>query len=206
MLYVTYVIYNICFEGSFSMNYWILTLTFLSVNLDFFFMLIFLLKKYKLSKVMLGYLLGNIILLTASFVIGKALAVFLPEWLLGVLGILPIYMALHDDADDDDSKSTQKSEVLSTLITYLSVCAGCNLSIFLPVLVGETVSNFLITLVFIGTLTILVVLLIKLIADIPVVSSVMEAQGEKLMKICYVLIGLYVFWDSGLIGHLLALF
>ena len=188
------------------MNYWILTLTFLSVNLDFFFMLIFLLKKYKLSKVMLGYLLGNIILLTASFVIGKALAAFLPEWLLGVLGILPIYMALHDDDDDDDSKSTHKSEVLSTLITYLSVCAGCNLSIFLPVLVGETVSNFLIILVFIGTLTILVVLLIKLIADIPVVSNVMEAQGEKLMKICYVLIGLYVFWDSGLIGHLLALF
>lgn len=67
------------------MNYWILALTFISVNLDFFFMLIFLLKKNKLSKVILGYLLGNIILLVASYVVGKALAVFLPEWLLGVL-------------------------------------------------------------------------------------------------------------------------
>lgn len=38
------------------MNYWILALTFISVNLDFFFMLIFLLKKNKLSKVILGYL------------------------------------------------------------------------------------------------------------------------------------------------------
>lgn len=61
------------------MNYWILALTFLSVNLDFFFMLIFLLKKYSLVKVMIGYLLGNLILLTLSFFIGKALLVFLPE-------------------------------------------------------------------------------------------------------------------------------
>ncbi|CAJ1190842.1 cadmium resistance transporter [Companilactobacillus nantensis] len=188
------------------MNYWILALTFLSVNLDFFFMLIFLLKKYKLSHVMLGYLLGNIILLTASFVVGKALAAFMPEWILGILGILPIYMAFHDDDDVDNQKATRKSETISTLITYLSVCAGCNLSIFLPVLVGETIPNFFITLLFIGTLTILVVLLIKIVADIPAVSKVMEAHGEKLMKVCYVLIGLYVFWDSGLVSHLIALF
>ncbi|WP_338216536.1 cadmium resistance transporter [Companilactobacillus muriivasis] len=188
------------------MNYWILALTFLSVNLDFFFMLIFLLKKYKLSHVLLGYLLGNIILLTASFVIGKALSAFLPEWILGILGILPIYLAFHDDDDDDNKQSSHKSETWSTLVTYLSVCAGCNLSIFLPVLVGETISNFIITLLFIGSLTILVVLLIKLIANIPAISKIMEAHGEKLMKVCYVLIGLYVFWDSGLISHLIALF
>ncbi|WP_119327320.1 cadmium resistance transporter [Companilactobacillus musae] len=185
------------------MNYWILFLTFLSVNLDFFFMLIFLLKKYKLSKVIIGYLLGNIILLTISFVIGKALTSFLPEWILGTLGILPIYLAFHDD--DDKQTSTHKSPIISVLVTYLSVCAGCNLSIFLPILVGESLNSFLITLVFIGSLTILVVFIIKLIADIPAVSTVMENHGEKLMKICYVLIGLYVFWDSGLITHLLAL-
>lgn len=187
------------------MHYGVLTLTFLSVNLDFFFMLIFLLKKFKLSKVIIGYLLGIIILLTASFVIGKALSTFLPEWLLGILGILPIYLAFHDDDKNDDQKTTHSSEILNVLITYLSVCAGCNLSIFLPVLVGETISNFSLTLIFISILTILVVLLIKLVANIPIVSTIMEKHGEKLMKICYVVIGLYVFWDSGLISHLLVI-
>lgn len=186
------------------MNYWLLALTFLSVNLDFFFMLIFLLKKYDFIKVLIGYLLGNIILLTASFIIGKALAAFLPEWILGILGILPIYLAFHDDDDVDEQKETHKSEIITVLITYLSVCAGCNLSIFLPVLVGETIANFLITLGFIGLLTIIVVFIIKFVADIPTVSKVMEKHGEKLMKICYVVIGLYVFWDSGLISHLIA--
>ncbi|MDN2454368.1 hypothetical protein FFX44_11885 [Lactobacillus sp. UCMA15818] len=187
------------------MNYWLLTLTFISVNLDFFFMLIFLLKKNRLLRVMLGYLLGNLILLIASYVLGRALAVFLPEWVLGILGILPIYMAFHDD-DDDEKTTNHKSQVLSVMFTYLSVCAGCNLSIFLPVLVGENLGHFLLTLVFISILTILVVFLIKLVADIPIVSKVMAAYGEKLMKICYVVIGLYVFWDSGLISHLSALF
>lgn len=186
------------------MNYWLLLLTFISVNLDFFFMLIFLLKKYALPKVMLGYLLGNLILLTLSFFVGKALAVFLPEWLLGILGILPIYMAFHDDDDDNNDKSS-KSPIWAVCGTYLSVCAGCNLSIFLPVLVGETMVHFLMTLVFIGSLTLIVVVLIKMVADIPAVANVMTAHGEKLMKICYVVIGLYVFWDSGLISHLLAL-
>ena len=89
------------------MNYWVLALTFLSVNLDFFFMLIFLLKKYSLVKVMIGYLLGNLILLTLSFFIGKALLVFLPEWILGILGFLPIYLAFHDDDDDDNGKESR---------------------------------------------------------------------------------------------------
>ncbi len=188
-----------------NVNYGILALTFLSVNLDFFFMMIFLLKKYRVWQVMIGYLLGNLILLTASFFIGKTLALFLPEWILGVLGILPIWMAFRDD-DDDDGDKTHRSPVVSVLVTYLSVCAGCNLSIFLPVLVGETMLHFLMTLVFIGVLTVAVVIVIKLIADVPVVERVMAAHGERLMKVCYVLIGLYVFWDSGLISHLIALF
>ncbi len=168
-------------------------------------MMIFLLKKYRVWQVMIGYLLGNLILLTASFFIGKTLALFLPEWILGVLGILPIWMAFRDD-DDDDGDKTHRSPVVSVLVTYLSVCAGCNLSIFLPVLVGETMLHFLMTLVFIGVLTVAVVIVIKLIADVPVVERVMAAHGERLMKVCYVLIGLYVFWDSGLISHLIALF
>ncbi|MDE4483504.1 hypothetical protein C1S40_15595, partial [Lactiplantibacillus plantarum] len=74
------------------MHYGVLALTFLSVNLDFFLMLVFLLKKYRLWQVLLGYLLGNLILLTASFFVGKALTLFLSEWLLGCLGVLRVWL------------------------------------------------------------------------------------------------------------------
>ena len=84
------------------MNIWLLTVTFLAVNLDFFVLLLFLLKKFSVRQVVVGYLSGVVLLLVASFLAGKVLAQFLPEWLLGVLGVLPIYMALHDEDDDDD--------------------------------------------------------------------------------------------------------
>lgn len=186
------------------MNYGIILLTFLSVNFDFFFMLIFLLKKYKLRQVLLGYLVGNLVLITASYFIGTVLSSFLPEWILGILEILPIYLAFRD-CDDDAKDKSNKSPFISVLVTYLSVCAGCNLSIFLPVLVGKTLNNFLLILIFIAVLTILVVFIIKLISNLPIVSTIMEKYGDTLMKICYVIIGLYVFWDSGLISHLLKL-
>ncbi|KAA8439196.1 hypothetical protein FKV75_02675 [Weissella paramesenteroides] len=187
------------------MNLGILIITFLGVNFDFFFMLLFLLKKYRVSQVIIGYLIGVVILLTASYSIGVVLASFLPEWILGILGVLPIYMAIHDNDEERDNDS-KKSPIVTVLLIYLSVCAGCVLAIFLPVMVGESFNNFLIALLIIALLTIVIVFIVKLVADMRVVTGLMDRYGEVLMKICYVIIGLYVFWDSGLISHLITFF
>ncbi|WP_367342347.1 cadmium resistance transporter [Limosilactobacillus sp.] len=183
------------------MNWWIIIATFIAVNLDFFFILLLLLKKYRLSSVIAGYLIGVLLLITLSYVAGQILAKFLPEWLLGVLGILPIWMALHDD-DDEGNQTESHRPMVTVLITYLSVCAGCNLSIFLPVLTGIKVSQFLAVLVVIGICTVIVVCLLKLFGEIPVINHFMTKYSEILMKIVYIGVGLYVFWDSGLISHL----
>ncbi|MCO0832455.1 CadD family cadmium resistance transporter [Fructobacillus sp. W13] len=183
------------------MNISLLTLTFLAVNLDFFIMLLFLLKKYSLKSVLFAYVIGNVLLMTLSFVAGQVLEAFLPEWILGILGIIPIYLAFKDDDDDEDADVKSKSPFLIVLGTYLSVCAGCNLAIFLPVLLNETVATFGMTLAYISVLTIAIVLVIKAIEKVKIVGDVIERYGEKLMKLCYVLIGLYVLFDSGFIEH-----
>lgn len=115
------------------MNTTLIFITFLAVNLDFFFILLFLLERYRTRDVMVGYLLGIAILLVASFCVGKALALLLPEWVLGILGFLPICMALHNN-DEEPGQDSHHSPAVATLVTYLAVCSGCNLSIFLPVL------------------------------------------------------------------------
>ena len=76
------------------MNYTLIVITFIAVNLDFFFILLFLLDRYPTHDVIVGYTSGVILLLTISWLIGRALNDFLPEWVLGVLGVLPIYMAM----------------------------------------------------------------------------------------------------------------
>ncbi|MFB9768684.1 cadmium resistance transporter [Lactiplantibacillus modestisalitolerans] len=182
------------------MNYGVLGLTFLSVNLDFFVMLLFLLNRYRLRQVLLGYVLGTSLLLILSYLIGQTLALWLPEWALGVLGVLPIWLALRSD-DDDQAKQSQRAPVLAVLLTYLSVCTGCNLAIFLPVLVGATLPAFLTALALIVVLSGVSVLVINWVAQLPRVTSLLATYGERLMRFCYVLIGLYVFWDSGLVAH-----
>lgn len=186
------------------MNWWIIFITFIAVNLDFFFILLLLINRYQVKDVILGYIAALLILVTISFMVGKTLALFLPEWILGILGFLPIYMALHDN-DEDPAESSKYGPVLTTLITYLAVCTGCNLSIFLPVLTGLTLQQFVFALAFIALLAIAVVLLIKVIGNLPLINRVMTRYSEALMKVIYIGVGLYVFWDSGLISHLIAL-
>lgn len=187
------------------MNISLLTLTFFAVNLDFFIMMLFLLKKYPFRAVLLAYLVGNLLLMSVSFVAGQVLEAFLPEWLLGVLGFIPIYLAFRDDDDDEDDDAKGKSPFWIVLGTYLSVCAGCNLSIFLPVLLGESWLTFAETLLYIGVLTVIIVFVLRAVADNKVVTSLIDRFGEKLMKICYILIGLYVLLDSGFLVHVYGL-
>lgn len=53
------------------MNWWIIFITFLAVNLDFFFILIFLLERYNFRDVIIGYLGALLVLVTISFLLGK---------------------------------------------------------------------------------------------------------------------------------------
>lgn len=186
------------------MNWWVIIATFIAVNLDFFCILIFLLQRYRLKDVTLGYLLGVELLITLSYFVGRLLAIFLPEWILGILGVLPIWMALHDNDEDPDSQD-DRNGVWSVFTTYLAVCSGCNLSIFLPILTGIKLSEFGAVMLVIGICTILVVALIKLIGSVPLVKRFMNRYSEILMKIVYIGVGIYVFWDSGLVSHLLKL-
>lgn len=184
------------------MNWWIIFITFIAVNLDFFFILLCLLDRYNVKKIIIGYLCALLVLVTISFLLGKTLALFLPEWFLGILGILPIYMALHDN-DDQPNQSQKYGPILTTFITYFAVCAGCNLSIFLPILTSLSIRQFLLALIFVAGLSIVAVLLINAIGNLPLIKRVMTRYSEPLMKLIYIGVGLYVFWDSGLISHLI---
>lgn len=135
---------------------------------------------------------------------GAVLASFLPEWVLGILGVLPIYIAIHDN-DEEQNNNSKQSPILTILLMYLSVCVDCVLAIFLPVMAGTSLNNFFFALLIIALLTIIIVFIVKLVAYMKVVTELMDHYGEVLMKVCYVLIGVYVFWDSGLISHLIAL-
>ena len=70
---------------------------------------------------------------------------------------------------------------------------------------GESVAVFGRALLYLGALTILVVFLVKAVERQATVTKLIDRYGEWLMKLCYIGVGLYVFYDSGLVTHLLKL-
>lgn len=72
---------------------------------------------------------------------------------------------------------------------------------FLSILINENIVSFVYTLVFIAILTIITTVIIKLIINNKFVTEFMENYGEVAMKVCYIFIGVYVFFDSSLIEH-----
>lgn len=185
------------------MSWLIILITFMGVNLDFFFILLLLLRKLELKGVIIGYLLGLWILLSVSFFAGQLLEMVFSEWMLGFLGTLPIYMALHDN-DESAQDVSSKSPVVTTLVTYLSVCTGCNLAIFLPVLTPVKLYNFGLILMILTILSVAIILGIKRLNNSVMFNRIMDCYGEIITKVVYIGVGLYVFWDSGLINHLLS--
>lgn len=182
------------------MNIGVIAVSFMAVNLDFFFMLLFLLDKYKFGEVLWGYFSAVVFILLISYSIGVALTRLFPEWCLGVLGVIPIWLAIHDE--DEECANNGKKGFWGVVITYLSTCLGCNLAIFLPILVGKNITDLFETLLIVGGLTLGVTLLVNAIRRRQIVSNIMEKYGDRLMKICYVVIGLYVMFDSGLINRI----
>lgn len=183
------------------MNIGIIFIAFISVNLDFFFLLIFLLRKHRLKDVIIGYSISTLLILVLSYIIGFTLLKIFPEWLLGIMGIIPIYLAFHDD-DDENKKENCQSSILDVIVTYFSICLGCNLSVFLPILINENIVNFMYTLAFVVILTIIATVIIKIIMNNNFITKFIDNYGEIAMKICYIFIGVYVFFDSGLIEHI----
>ncbi len=183
------------------MNYGLIILTFISVNLDFFVMMLFLLRKYRFTEVLGGYLLGTILLVTISFVAGRFLSSIFPEWVLGILGFLPLWQALSKD--EDSNSSPLFKGIGGVFVTYLSVCAGCNLSLFLPVLVNQSAGIFWQLILLVVVITVEAVFLVAGLGSLPVVGKAMDKWGEPLMRVCYVIVGCYVIYDSGLFSHLL---
>ncbi|USS88229.1 cadmium resistance transporter [Fructilactobacillus hinvesii] len=187
------------------MNLGLLTLTFIAVNLDFWVLLLFFLNRFSVWAVLSGYLTGLILLLCLSYGVGQTLAYWLPEWVLGGLGFLPLYLAVRGDNDDDETPKRQVTPVVTVFLTYLTVCAGCNLAIFVPVLLGQSISVFLVTVAYLVGLTVLVVLGLQQLSHWQVLQRTLARWGTPLMRLCYLAIGLYVLFDSGFIRHIMGL-
>ncbi|MCO6183992.1 cadmium resistance transporter [Leuconostoc fallax] len=180
------------------MDLGLLTLLFFGVNIDFFILLLVLLQRYHFTSVWLGYSLGVLSSWIIGALLGQTLQLLIPTWFIGLLGLIPIWMGFHDtDSTDKDFK--YKSGSLAVFSLYLSACGADNLAVYVPIL---STMSLLATVLTAGYFMLLVFLSL-IIADrfdkIKVVDHFLQKYGSLTTRIIYIMIGIFVIIESGLI-------
>ncbi|WP_294976153.1 cadmium resistance transporter [uncultured Leuconostoc sp.] len=185
----------------------LVTMLFIGVNLDFFVILLFLLQKYRFRDNFIGYELGMLIVFAISALAGQLIQTVIPTWAIGFLGLLPIYMGIKGEDDGNDrSKLASNRGMIAVLLMYLVSCGADNIAVYVPVLATMTTTAILITIIYFIILTAISLILAYLFGKIPIIKDVFERWGSPISRIIYIIIGLFVMFDTGLIQFLFNLF
>ena len=186
----------------------LVTMLFIGVNLDFFVVLLLLLQKYSFRDNFIGYELGMLLVFVISAIAGQLIQTIIPTWAIGLLGLLPIYMGIKGENDDvnNSSKSTSNGGMTAVLLMYLISCGADNIAVYVPVLATMTTAAILLTLGYFIILTAISLILAYLFGQIPIVKYVFERWGSPISRIIYILIGLFVMLNTGLIQFIFNLF
>lgn len=178
---------------------------FIGGDLDFFVLLISMIKKYKFKNTLIGYILGVAIMFIVSATVGQFIQAIVPMWMIGLLGFVPIYFGLRSEEKEVKKQKTNRS-ILKILLIYLAACGVDNLALFTPVLAKLTIYQCIIS----GLLFILLALVTATLAyyagRIKIVELLFIKYGDAIIRFIYIGIGIFVMIDTGLISKVISLF
>jgi len=190
---------------------------YISTSIDYLIILMLIFSQVRSHKqrwaVYLGDLLGTGTLVLAALILAFILHLVPAEWVLGILGIIPILMGLKllikgEEATDDivhETLSSQRGLMLNVATITIATCGADNIGIYVPFFVTLSPSAIVIVL-----LTFLVMLTLFFIAGyslvkVPIIAGILEKYGRWLTAAVYILIGLYIMVESGTLTKFLSL-
>ncbi|KRK78724.1 cadmium binding protein [Companilactobacillus nodensis DSM 19682 = JCM 14932 = NBRC 107160] len=161
--------------------------------------------------VYLGDILGTSILVISSLVLAIILG-FVPEdWMLGLLGIIPVLMGvkllLFGENDDDDAVENgmkkQSSVVLNVALITVATCGADNIGIYVPIFVQSNLTSLIIILITFFFMLTIFCYIGNLLVRIPKVADLLEKWGRYITAIVYIFIGTGILLESGTFAHFL---
>ncbi|MBD9365596.1 cadmium resistance transporter [Leuconostoc mesenteroides] len=192
--------------------------SYIGTTTDYFVVLLILFGKYQSQKetkpVIIGAYIGNALLVLISLAVAIVLQKVPEEWLLGLIGLIPVYMGIksyfsnEDEGDEIEERlnNIQPKNILKNviLITF-AACGADNTALYIPYFTTVPVATLpIIFAIFIVILTMVIYLAYKFVS-VPMVKTFFDRQGDLIQMIVYVALGLYVLFEAGSIQHILGL-
>jgi cadmium resistance transport/sequestration family protein len=165
-------------------------------------------KEYR--DIYIGQYLGSVILILVSLFLAFVLNYVPEKWVLGLLGLIPIYLgikvAIYDDCEGEkrakkkelDEKGLSKLVGIVALVTVAS-CGADNIGLFVPYFVTLDIVDLLVTLLVFLILIFVLVYTAQKLANISGVGEIVEKFSRWIMAVIYIGLGLFIIIENNTI-------
>ncbi|CAC8371908.1 Cadmium resistance protein [Staphylococcus aureus] len=168
-------------------------------------------KEYR--DIYIGQYVGSVALIVISLFFAFVLNYVPEKWILGLLGLIPIYLgikvAIYGDSDGEERAKKELNEKgLSKLVGTIAIvtiasCGADNIGLFVPYFVTLSVTNLFITLFVFLILIFFLVFTAQKLANIPGVGEIVEKFGRWIMAVIYIALGLFIIIENDTIQTIL---
>ena len=168
-------------------------------------------KEYR--DIYIGQYVGSVTLIVISLFFAFVLNYVPEKWILGLLGLIPIYLgikvAIYGDSEGEERAKKELNEKgLSKLVGTIAIitiasCGADNIGVFVPYFVTLNVTDLLITLFVFLILIFFLVFTAQKLANIPGVGEIVEKFSRWIMAVIYIALGLFIIIENDTIQTIL---
>ena len=188
-----------------------------AVDLLIILMLFFAKRKSRkdIINIYLGQFLGSVSLIFLSLLFAFVLNYIPSKEILGLLGLIPIFLGLKvlllGDSDgeaiakDGLRKDDKNLIFLVAMITFAS-CGADNIGVFVPYFTTLNLTNLIVTLLTFLVMIYLLVFSAQKLAQVPSVGETLEKYSRWFIAVVYLGLGMYILIENNSFDMLWAVF
>ncbi|HEL1995673.1 TPA: CadD family cadmium resistance transporter [Streptococcus suis] len=178
-----------------------------AVDLLIILMLFFAKRKSRkdIINIYLGQFLGSVSLILLSLLFAFVLNYIPSKEILGLLGLIPIFLGLKvlllGDSDgeaiakDGLQKDNKNLIFLVAMITFAS-CGADNIGVFVPYFTTLNLANLIVTLLTFLVMIYLLVFSAQKLAQVPSVGETLEKYSRWFIAVVYLGLGIYILIEN----------
>ncbi|HHA9553000.1 TPA: CadD family cadmium resistance transporter [Streptococcus pneumoniae] len=187
---------------------------YISTSIDYLIILIILFAQLSQNKqkwhIYAGQYLGTGLLVGASLVAAYVVNFVPEEWMVGLLGLIPIYLGIRfaivgEDAEEEEEEIIErleqsKANQLFWTVTLLTIASGGdNLGIYIPYFASLDWSQTLVALLVFVIGIIIFCEISRVLSSIPLIFETIEKYERIIVPLVFILLGLFIMYENGTI-------
>ncbi|VSA85596.1 Cad superfamily protein [Streptococcus pneumoniae] len=187
---------------------------YISTSIDYLIILIILFAQLSQNKqkwhIYAGQYLGTGLFVGASLVAAYVVNFVPEEWMVGLLGLIPIYLGIRfaivgEDAEEEEEEIIErleqsKANQLFWTVTLLTIASGGdNLGIYIPYFASLDWSQTLVALLVFVIGIIIFCEISRVLSSIPLIFETIEKYERIIVPLVFILLGLYIMYENGTI-------